>query len=59
MTKRRLNGEGSISKRKDGRWMARFYVTLPDGERKRRHIVLKDKNEVLLRDRKSVVRERV
>lgn len=47
MTKRRLNGEGSISKRKDGRWMARFYVTLPDGERKRRHIVLKDKNEVL------------
>jgi integrase len=31
-TKRRGNGEGTISQRKDGRWQAR--VTLPDGTRK-------------------------
>ncbi len=49
VSKRRLSGEGSVTKRKDGRWMARFYITLPNGERKRQHIVLKDKNEVLRR----------
>src|SRR5690348_14973923 len=31
-TKRRGNGEGTIYKRDDGRWMAQ--VTLPDGKRK-------------------------
>ena len=50
-TSKRGNGEGSLSQRPDGRWMARFYVTLPDGSRKRQHITLKDKNEVMRRMR--------
>src|SRR5689334_21141510 len=32
MVRKRGNNEGSITKRRDGRWMAR--VTLPDGRRK-------------------------
>ncbi len=46
---RRQSGEGSLTLRNDGRWMARFTVTLPTGERKRQHIVLKDKEEVMRR----------
>ena len=49
-TKRKRGiGEGSLTKRPDGRWMARFYVTLPSGERKRQHIILKDRDEVMRR----------
>lgn len=48
-TQTRKRGEGSVTLRKDGRWMARFTVTLPSGERKRQHIVLKDKEEVIRR----------
>ena len=44
---KRANGEGSITKRKDGRWMARFYITCPDGTRKRQHITKHTKAEVL------------
>jgi len=36
---RRANGEGSIYKRKDGRWAAAVYVTLSDGSKKRKTIV--------------------
>jgi len=43
----RARGEGSISKHKDGRWMARFYITCPDGTKKRQHIYRKTKNEAL------------
>ena len=32
---RRSNGEGTVHKRKDGLWIARAYVTLPNGTRKR------------------------
>ncbi|MFJ8040156.1 tyrosine-type recombinase/integrase [Kitasatospora sp. NPDC096147] len=35
MTKRNPNGAGSISRRKDGTYEARVYVTTTDGERKR------------------------
>ena len=35
MSKKRGNGEGSISKRKDGRWQAALSLRLPTGERKR------------------------
>lgn len=44
---RRSNGEGTVGKRKDGRWMARFYITLPNGTRKRMHICKKTKAEVV------------
>ena len=40
--KRRGNGEGSISKRSDGRWHAR--VSLPDGKRK--HFYGRTRDEV-------------
>ena len=51
---RRQSGEGSLTLRNDGRWMARFTVTLPTGERKRQHIVLKDKEEVMRRMRREM-----
>ena len=35
MSKKRGNGEGSITKRKDGRWMARYTVHTPKGPRRR------------------------
>ena len=35
MAKKRGNGEGSILKRKDGRWQAAFSAQLPTGEHKR------------------------
>jgi len=37
--KRRANGEGTIYKRKDGRWATGVYITLSDGSRKRKHII--------------------
>lgn len=36
--RRRFNGEGSIVQRKDGRWMARFYVDTTSGARKRKAV---------------------
>jgi hypothetical protein len=38
---RRANGDGTIFKRKDGRWSAQAYVTLTNGERKRICITLR------------------
>jgi integrase len=35
MAKRRGNGEGSIRKRKDGRWEARYSVPTPDGPKQK------------------------
>jgi integrase len=32
---RRANSEGSISRRKDGRWMARYTVETPDGTKRK------------------------
>ena len=32
---RRLNGEGSVTRRADGRWMGRFYAWTTTGTRKR------------------------
>ena len=52
--KRRGSGEGSLVQRPDGRWMARFYVTLPDGTRKRQHITLRDRDEVVRRMREEM-----
>ncbi|HEY3503740.1 MAG TPA: tyrosine-type recombinase/integrase [Actinocatenispora sp.] len=44
--KRRLNGEGSIYQRKDGRWVAELYVPLPDGTRRRKPVYGKSRTEV-------------
>ena len=35
---RRANGEGSIYRRRDGRWVAAHYVLRPDGGRDRRPV---------------------
>ena len=35
MAKKRGNGEGSVTKRKDGRWMARYIVHTPKGPKRR------------------------
>jgi len=43
---RRDNGEGTIFKRKDGRWCAKVHITLPNGEIKRVATVKKDRAAV-------------
>ena len=43
---KRDNGEGTIFKRKDGRWCAKINVTLPNGEIKRVAITKKDRAAV-------------
>ena len=35
---RRANGEGSVYRRKDGRWVGAHYVLRPDGGRERRPV---------------------
>jgi integrase len=45
LSKKRGNGEGSITKRNDGRWMARFTVHTAKGP-KRRHIYGRTRQEV-------------
>ena len=45
MSKKRGNGEGSITKRNDGRWMARYTVHTATGP-KRRHIYGRTRQEV-------------
>jgi len=45
--KKKCNGEGTIFKRKDGRWMAQTYVTLTDGARKRISITNPDRQKVM------------
>ena len=44
MAKKRGNGEGSITKRKDGRWMARYTVHTAKGP-KRRHVYGRTRKE--------------
>ena len=44
--KRKGNGEGTIFKRKDGRWSAQTYITLNDGTRKRICITYAERKEV-------------
>ena len=46
MTGRRANGEGTISRRQDGRWTARAYVLRPDGGRVRRQVYGRTRAEV-------------
>ena len=45
MSKKRGNGEGSIGKRKDGRWMARYTVHTAKCP-KRRHVYGRTRQEV-------------
>ena len=45
MARKRGNGEGGISRRKDGRWEARYYADTPHG-RKRKTLYGKTRKEV-------------
>jgi integrase len=42
---RRANGEGTVSRRKDGLWEGKAYVLLPDGGRKRRTVYGRTRRE--------------
>ncbi|MGW5769261.1 tyrosine-type recombinase/integrase [Streptomyces longwoodensis] len=46
MAKRRANGEGTITKRADGRYQAAAYVFRPDGTRTRKFVYGKTREEV-------------
>jgi integrase len=46
MARRRANGEGTITKRKDGRYQAAAYVYRPDGTRTRKFVYGKTREEV-------------
>ncbi|MFJ5708908.1 tyrosine-type recombinase/integrase [Streptomyces sp. NPDC093105] len=46
MAKRRANGEGTITKRSDGRYQAAAYVFRPDGTRTRKFVYGKTRDEV-------------
>lgn len=46
MAKRRANGEGTITKRSDGRYQAAAYVYRPDGTRVRKFVYGKTREEV-------------
>ncbi|MCL2779998.1 MAG: site-specific integrase [Actinomycetia bacterium] len=52
---RRSRGEGTIFQRKDGRWCAQVFVTLPDGARVRKAVLAH--SQVEARDRLSQIRE--
>ena len=53
MSKKRGNGERSITKRNDGRWMARYTVYTANGP-KRRHIYGRTRQEVAEKLSKAV-----
>ncbi|MDR1629490.1 MAG: site-specific integrase [Oscillospiraceae bacterium] len=55
--KRRDNGDGTLFKRKDGRWSAQVYVTLANGERKRICITKKDREAVRIKLREVLKQE--
>lgn len=43
---KRSNGEGTIYKRKDGKWCASKYMEMPDGSYKRKYIYGKTQKAV-------------
>lgn len=51
--KRRANGEGSIVRRADGRWMARLKVIEPNGIEKTRYLYASTKEDVAKKLRKA------
>ena len=51
MSKKRGNGEGSIARRKDGRWWGRYYVYTPEG-RKQKAVYGKTRAEVAVKLRR-------
>ncbi|MDQ4009420.1 MAG: hypothetical protein M3228_01665 [Actinomycetota bacterium] len=43
---RRANGEGTITRRKDGLWQAAIYVPQPDGTVRRRYLYNRDRDRL-------------
>src|SRR5436190_231495 len=56
--KRRVNGDGSLTQRGDGRWMARYYAWTSSGTRKRITIYGKTRQEAAERMREAQERNR-
>lgn len=52
---RRADNEGGLSQRSDGRWQGTYYITLPNGRRKRCYVYHAKRNECarLLREAKA------
>jgi len=61
MASRRMNGRGSVSKRKDGRYGVSLWMTLPDGTRKRKHFTVSTRQAAddLLHERIEQVRRNI
>ncbi len=57
MAKKRGNGEGGISRRKDGRWEARYYADTPNG-RKRKTLYGKTRKEVAEKLAKAIAEQK-
>lgn len=53
MSSRRTKGEGSISKRGDGRWTGRYYAKMPTGKVKRQAVYGRTRAEALAKMRKE------
>lgn len=56
--RRRVNGDGSITRRADGRWMARYYAWTSSGTRKRISIYGKTRQEAADKMREAQERNR-
>jgi integrase len=55
---RRVNGDGTIFKRKDGRWSAQAYVTFVNGERKRICITARKREDVKTKLAETLLQEK-
>jgi hypothetical protein len=45
VTKRRSKGDGSVFKRKDGRWCGKYAAVIPSGETKTRYVYATTRKE--------------
>src|SRR5215216_4825277 len=54
MAKKKANGEGSVTKYKDGRWCARYTFHTPDGRTKRKAFYGRTKAEALAKKNKAL-----
>src|SRR5215469_449225 len=58
LARRRVNGDGSLTKRADGRWMGRYYAWTSTGARKRVAVYGKTRQEAADRMREAQARNR-
>ena len=54
MTKRKSKGDGSVYKRKDGRWVGKYSATMPTGETKTRYVYARTRKDAAARLRAAL-----